>query len=70
MTPGGKIAVTFCESAGCEVRGKHDDCRLAMAVDGAITAAVAEERKAILSIIAGGDRPWQELAKIIRARKA
>jgi len=36
----------------------------------AIAAAVAEEREAILSIIAGGDRPWQELAKIIRARKA
>jgi len=37
-------------------------------IEWAIEAAVKEEQDAILSIIAGGDRPWQELAKIIRAR--
>jgi len=39
-------------------------------IERAIAAAVVEEQTIILSIIAGGDRPWQELADIIRARKA
>ena len=35
-----------------------------------LAAAVQAEREVILAIIAGGDRPWQELADIIRARTA
>ena len=38
------------------------------AIKEAVGDAVEKERNAILSIIAGGDRPWQELADIVRAR--
>lgn len=34
----------------------------------AIIATVAEERRKILAIIAGGDRPWQELYKAIEGQ--
>ncbi len=34
-----------------------------------IRAAIAEDRGRILAIVAGGDRPWQEITAAIRAMR-
>jgi len=35
-------------------------------LDAAVIAILEEERRRILAIISGGDRPWQDIAQAIR----